>query len=199
MRSAWVALLILSAGAALFAANAALAAPAPPAPKAAPAPTTKSQIDRWFADLAKAESAEDAKPIEDKLEAAFRQSGSPSVDLLMSRAKAAMGAADNKTAAAILTAVTKAAPQYAEGWRARATLDAAAGNDGAAMVSLQRVITINPRHFPVRVELAGLLEDYGDKKGALALYRKALALDPQLDIAARRVRALEKEVEGQGI
>jgi hypothetical protein len=44
-----------------------------------------------------------------------------------------------------------------------------------------------------------MLEDYGDKKGALTLYRKALALDPQLESASRSVRALEKAVEGQGI
>ena len=35
----------------------------------------KAQVDRWFQDLAKAESADDAKPIEDKIETAFRQSG----------------------------------------------------------------------------------------------------------------------------
>jgi Flp pilus assembly protein TadD len=185
MRQAWAVFLIFTAGAAIAA----------PAPKAPP----KSQIDRWFDDLAKAGSPEDAKPIEDKIANAFRQSGSPSVDLLMSRAKAAMTSADNKTAAAILAAVTKAAPQYAEGWHVRATLDAASGNDSAAMIALQQAISINPRNFPVMIELAGMLEDYGDKKAALGLYRKALALDPQLDVAARRVRALEKDVEGQGI
>ena len=82
---------------------------------------------------------------------------------------------------------------------ATATVDAAAGNDSAAMLSLQKVISLNPRHFGAMVELAGMLEDYGDKKGALALYRKALALDPQLEDAVRSARALEKEVEGQGI
>jgi Flp pilus assembly protein TadD len=171
-----------------------------PALAAAPAASgPPSQIDGWFKDLAKADSAEEAKPIEDKIEAAFRQSGSPSVDLLMSRAQQALGAADNKTASAILAAVTKAAPHYAEGWHVRATLDAAAGNDSAAMLGLQKAVTLNPRYFSAMVELADMLEDYGDKKGALELYRKALALDPQLDGAARRVRALEKAVEGQGI
>lgn len=190
MRAAWAFLLLC--------ATAVTAAAAPPSSHAG-GPAPKGQMDRWFADLAKAQSPEDAKPIEDKIAAAFKQSGSPSVDLLMSRANAALNAADNKTAGTILMAVTKVAPDYAEGWHVRATMDAANGNDSAAMLSLQRVVSLNPRHFAAMVELAGMLEDYGDKKGALALYRKALALDPQLETAARAARALEKDVEGQGI
>jgi Flp pilus assembly protein TadD len=180
MRLAWTALFLsLAAGSALAA--------------------EPGQIDRWFKDLAKAETAEDAKPIEQKIDAAFRESGSPSVDLLMSRAKQAVAAADSKTATLLVTSVTRLAPNYAEGWRLRATLDAAAGNDGAAMIALQRVVTLNPRHFSAMAELAGMLEDYGDKKAALALFRKVLTLDPQHEAAAGRVRALEREVEGQGI
>ncbi len=186
MRPAWLFVCLL------LAAAPAAAAPPPPAPAA-------SQLDRWFAELAKAGSAEEAKPIEDKSNAAFKQSGSASVDLLMSRAGAALNAADSKTAGAILAAVTRVAPNYAEGWHMRATMDAAGGNDSAAMLALQKVITLNPRHFAVMAELAGMLEDYGDKKGALALYRKALALDPQREGAARAARALERDVEGQGI
>jgi Flp pilus assembly protein TadD len=185
MRPAWPLLLFV------LAAMPVLAAP--------PAPAPKSDLDRWFADLAKADSAEDAKPIETKIETAFRQSGSASVDLLMSRAKEALNAADSKTAGTILTAVTKLAPEYGEGWHMRATLDAAAGNDSAAMIGLQKVISLNPRNFAVMVELASMLEDYGDKRAALTLYRKALALDPQLEEAVRAARALQKEVEGQGI
>jgi hypothetical protein len=44
-----------------------------------------------------------------------------------------------------------------------------------------------------------MLEDYGDKPGALKLYRRTLALDPQMKVAAEREKALEKSVEGQGI
>ena len=159
----------------------------------------KADIDRWFSDLAKAESAETAKPIEDKIEGAFRQSGSPSLDLLLSRAKEAVAGGDSKTAATLAGTLNKLAPNFAEGWRLRATLDAAAGNDSAAMVALQRVVTLNPRHFSAMADLAGMLEDYGDKKAALALYRKVLTLDPHHEGAGSRVRELERAVEGQGI
>jgi predicted TPR repeat methyltransferase len=158
-----------------------------------------AQIDRWFADLAKAETAEDAKPIEDKIEAAFRRSGSASLDLLMTRAKQAVAGGDSKTAATLAVSINRLAPNFTEGWRLRATLDAAAGQDSAAMLALQRVMTLNPRHFIAMADLAGMLEDYGDKKAALTLYRKVLVLDPRHEGATDRVRALERDVEGQGI
>ena len=48
-------------------------------------------------------------------------------------------------------------------------------------------------------QLGEMLEEYGNKDGALKLYKRALTLDPQLEGAAKRVKALEKDVEGQGI
>jgi Flp pilus assembly protein TadD len=158
-----------------------------------------SEEDKLFSQLHAAESPEAAHPIEQKLDGLFRVSGSPSVDLLMTRARAALGGADTGTAKKLLDAVTKVAPGFAEGWRARAQMQAAAGDDSGAMVSLQKVVTLNPRQFEAMADLADMLEQYGDKPGALKLYRQALALDPQLAAAARREKALAKEVEGQGI
>jgi hypothetical protein len=44
-----------------------------------------------------------------------------------------------------------------------------------------------------------MLGEYGDKKGALSLYRKVQKLDPTNDDAARAVRKLTREVEGEKI
>lgn len=172
----------------------------PPAPKPAPKPDPRPvTIDQLFAQLKKAESTEEAKPIEEKLEAMFRVSGSPSVDLLMTRAQALLAAQDSKTALKLVQSVTQIAPNYAEGWHVRAAMESAADNDTGALVSLQKVVLLNPRQFSAMVELASMLEDYGDKKGALKLYRQALALDPQLDIAQRKIRELTTSVEGRDI
>jgi tetratricopeptide (TPR) repeat protein len=158
-----------------------------------------SEEDKLFAQLKKADSPDIAKPIEDKLGQLFRASGSSSVDLLMTRAGTALGQADNGTARALIEAVTHVAPHYAEGWRMRARMQQASSDDAGAMISLQRAVLINPRHFAAMAELAEMLEDYGDKPGALKLYRRVLALDPQMKNAAEREKALTKEVEGQGI
>ena len=164
----------------------------------ASAPNVNSE-EQLFAQLKKAERPEDAHPIEQKLIGLFRASGSPSVDLLMTRANAALATADNKTARKLIEAVTQIAPNYAEGWHARAGMEQADGDDTAALVSLQKVVLLNPRNFNALNELGDMLQDYGDKAGALKLYRRALEVDPQLEGADHKVRELTQSVEGRDI
>ncbi len=175
---------------------AASAAPMKPQPAHKP---PKPPIDLLFAQLAKAASPEDAKPIEEQIFAYFTQSGSASIDLLMARGAAALADGDSDTAKKLFNSVTSLAPDFPEGWHERAQLQQQDGDDEGAMLSLQKVVTLNPRQFEAMSELGDLLEDYGNKPGALKMYRRALALDPQLDGAAKHLRALEKDVEGQGI
>ena len=195
MRSALVLSLLLVGGSALL--DSSWAAPAAPAP--VPEPKNVASQEQLFAQLKKAENPEDAHPIEQKLIAMFRASGSPSVDLLMTRANAALATADNKTAKKLLEAVTNIAPTYAEGWHAKAGMEQADGDDTAALVSLQKVVLLNPRNFNALNELGDMLQDYGDKAGALKLYRRALDLDPQLEGATHKVRELTQSVEGRDI
>jgi tetratricopeptide (TPR) repeat protein len=156
-------------------------------------------LDGLFVALAAAESSEQAKPIEAQILARFLQSGSPSIDLLMHRAGAALKSGDVKTAKKLLSSITAIEPDFAEGWHQRARLEAVVGEDQAAMVNLERTITLNPRQFQATAELAQMLEDYGNKPAALKLYRKAMALDPHLSGVARQVRKLTREVEGERI
>jgi Tfp pilus assembly protein PilF len=176
----------------------AVAAVPPKAPPAkAPQPPTSEE--KLFAQLKQCANAQDAHPIEAKLQTLFRVSGSASVDLLMTRALSAQTAGDAKTARKLLEAVTNIAPSYAEGWHARATIEESAGDDTQALVSLQKAVTLNPRQFEALSELADMLEDYGDKAGALKLYRRALDLDPQMEGVTQKVRELTQTVEGRDI
>jgi tetratricopeptide (TPR) repeat protein len=180
----------------------AVAAPQKPAPAKQPAPAkpdTRPLIEKLFSQLAKAETAEEAQPIEGKIRAQFRVSGSPSVDLLMTRAQAAAAAADKATAKKLIDAVTTIAPNYAEGWHTRAAMENAGGDDAAAMVSLQKTVQLNPRQFNALDELGDMLQDYGDKPAALKLYRRALELNPHMEGTVRKIRELARGVEGQDI
>jgi Flp pilus assembly protein TadD len=171
-----------------------------PAFAAAPAPKqAQSEVNRLFSQLSKTQSDEEAKPIEEKIMVAFLRSGSPTVDLLMTRAAAAAQAEDDDLARKLVSAVTSVAPDYAEGWHQRAILQANAGDDQGAMFCLEKAVTLNPRNFEALAELAGKIEEYGDKPGALRLYRRALKLDPYFDGVARKVRVLVKEVEGESL
>jgi len=190
-----LALCLLLVSATAYAAPMQAPVPKPQAPK----PKEVSSEDKLFAQLKQVENAEDAHPIEQKLMALFRASGSPSVDLLITRVQAAMLATDKETAKKLIDAVTAIAPTYAEGWHIRAGLEHAADDDTAALVSLQKTVQLNPRHFRALNELADMLEEYGDRAGALKLYRRALELNPHLPDAAQKVRELTTKVEGRDI
>jgi Flp pilus assembly protein TadD len=177
----------------LLSASTAQAAPVSFSPPANPA------LDALFGKLGKAPSTEAAKPIEDAILNTFLQSGSASIDLLMTRAAALLQADDKDTAGKILDAVTHVAPDYAEGWHQLGKLEADAGHDEAAMVSFQKAVTLNPRQFEAQMELGDMLADYGAKPAALASYKKALALDPHLEGLDKRVQQLAREVEGEKI
>lgn len=164
-----------------------------------PSPQANHVLDNLFAKLAKASSSDDAKPVEKEILTEFLQSGSASVDLLMSRAEALLEADDADSATRILMAVTSIAPGYAEGWHQRGKLEEQSGKDAAAMVSLQKAVTLNPREFQAQMELGDMLAQYGAKPAALASYKKALALDPQLEGLQRRVQELARDVEGEKI
>jgi len=192
MRTALVLVLALVSGVAFAAPPKSVSGPAPK-------PAPQNSQEKLFSQLKQAQSAEDAKPIEDKLKLLFRASNSPSVDLLMTRANAAQAADDTKTAKKLVEAVTSIAPNYAEGWHTRAAMESADGDDTSALVSLQKTVLLNPRHFAALVELGALLEEYGDKGGALKLYRRALEIDPQMEAAQHKVRELTTKVEGRDI
>ena len=161
--------------------------------------TAASAVDKLFADLKAAETAEDAKPIEAQILASFLSSGSPSVDLLMGRAEAAQAAGKKDVARHLIDEITAIAPNFAEGWHRRAVMQQEAGEDAGAMASLEKAVLLNPRQFAAMAELGGMLEEFGQKAEALKLYRRALALDPHYEGLQRHIDGLTRDVEGQGI
>ena len=72
-----------------------------------------SEEDKLFAQLQSADTPEAAHPIEEKLSGLFKVSNSPSVDLLMTRAQAALTGDDKNTARKLVDAVTAVAPNFA--------------------------------------------------------------------------------------
>ncbi len=162
-------------------------------------PSPQQPVDKLFAQLKTAETAEDAKPLEAQILASFQRSGSPSIDLLMTRADAALAVGKKDVARHLFDEITVIAPRFAEGWHRRALLQQDAGEDGAALVSLQKTVELNPRHFEAMTQLGEMLEDFGQKQEALKLYRRAIALDPLFEGLQRHIDGLSRDVEGQGI
>ncbi|MEP5262745.1 MAG: tetratricopeptide repeat protein, partial [Nitratireductor sp.] len=127
------------------------------------------------------------------------ESGSPSIDLLLRRGLDALREENYDRAYFYFDEVVTLAPGFAEGWNKRATIHYVRDDYARALRDIEQVLRLEPRHFEALAGLGVILEELGDKKGALDAYRKAVDIDPWLLNGRERIRPLELDVEGRGI
>lgn len=174
-------------------------APPPPQLEEQDRPPRAALLDSLFSDLAKAQSEQEGKAIEGAIEQVWLQSGSPSIDILMQRGLEAFDAKDYERAFFYFNEVVVLEPEFVEGWHKRATVYYVQNNFSRALSDLEQVLRLEPRQFVAMGGLAQMLIELGDKKGALEVFRRALAINPWLDGAAEIEKSLSIDVEGRGI
>ncbi len=152
------------------------------------------RLERLFNQLAVIRTAPEANDIEVQIIKIWLESGSDTVDVLMSRAQAAFEAQDFAVAKKLLDAVTEMRPDFAEVWYRRAELLLAMDSQQEAAADLAKTIELEPRHFKAYA-IAGRIADVaGDKSAALDAYRRAVKLNPMLEAIARRAGQLTNDV-----
>lgn len=192
-----------------FAASLAVMAAQAPAEAARTAPDSPASpdkakareaiLDRLLEELSKAETEEKGRAVERAIQSVWLNSGSPSIDLLTQRGLDALAEDDLDRAYFYFDEVVTLAPEFAEGWHRRAAIHYLREDYSAALRDLEQTLRLEPRHYEALAGLGVILEDLGDRKGALEAYRRALALNPWLVNGKERIEPLELEVEGRGI
>jgi tetratricopeptide (TPR) repeat protein len=152
-----------------------------------------------FGALKAAPDADSAKLVENRIWALWLASGSDTANLLMTRAKAASDASDYDLALQLLDAIVKIKPDYIEAWNRRATIHYLRKEFGPALEDIQQVLIREPRHFGAMSGLGMILHEFGDDKNALAVFRRALEINPHLDKIPDLVKTLTEKVEGRDI
>jgi tetratricopeptide (TPR) repeat protein len=137
--------------------------------------------------------------VEEEIYMLWSRSGSATADYLLRRGREAVEAGDIDIAYQHLTALTDHAPEFAEGWNARATLFFQADRYGPAIADIQRVLALEPRHFGALTGLGIMLEDIGDFDGALQALTAAQAIHPHRDDISQAVDRVERALEGQSL
>jgi tetratricopeptide (TPR) repeat protein len=158
-----------------------------------------ARLDRLFLQLAKARTPPEALGVEKEIQSLWLRSGSDTVDVLMARAQSSIDSQDAATAKKLLDAVTEMRPGYAEVWFQRGALLVALDSAQEALPDLMKAVELEPRHFRALVLAGKIAEDAGDKRTALDRYRKAVAINPQLETTKRKIAALAAELEGKDI
>lgn len=171
-------------------------------PKKLPKVSRKDQVnsvDFLFGALKAAPDDETARAIEQRIWALWMRSRSDTATLLMTRAQKAIEGKDLDLAIKLLDAIVKVKPDYIEAWNRRATIYYMKKDYGQSIADIREVLKREPRHFGALTGLGLILQDIGDDKQALEVYRRALAVYPRIERVPDIVKTLTEKVEGRDI
>lgn len=158
--------------------------------------TAQNDVDALFDALAQAPSTAAARPIVAKIQRKWMQSGSATVDLLMSRAGTAMKAKDNALALDLLDMVTRLAPDYAEGWNRRATVYYLTQDFGRSIADIERTLALEPRHWGAMSGLGIIMRRLNRDKDAMRIFEEVLKIHPASENARKAIDDLAAKSAG---
>ncbi|WP_311201749.1 tetratricopeptide repeat protein [Sulfitobacter sp. S223] len=141
--------------------------------------------------------AEQAQAAQRDVEREWARSGSAAMDLLLKRGREALSVGEFGVAIDHLTALTDHAPDFAEGFHARATAYYRAELYGPALDDLEKALALNPDNYNAIFGLAVLFEELGDSRRAAQLYRRVLAINPHHENAEKALEQLKTEGIGR--
>ena len=151
-----------------------------------------------LAQLAEADPA-DAARLDRQLRAHWDKSGSSAMDLLLKRGRDAMEVGRVDEAIEHFTALTDHAPDFAEGYHARASAYFEAQLFGPALADLEQALTLNPNHYTAIYGLGAILETFGRPELAYEAYERVLAIHPHHEEVSKAAERLRPHVEGKSL
>ncbi|GGB32361.1 hypothetical protein GCM10011316_00570 [Roseibium aquae] len=163
------------------------------------APEDRSVLDSLFAELATASSDEDATWIARKIQTAWLQSGSDTVDVLMRRAGEAMKAEKTALALDLLDRILVLQPDFAEAWNRRATVYYMQEEFGKSLADIERTLALETRHWGAMSGLAIIQRRLGQETQAQETFKRVLQIYPGLENARKALDELEAKNEGEPI
>jgi len=164
-------------------------------PAMAPAGADSPRLDGLFERLREPELP-NWRNVVDEIWEEWSKSGSPSMDLLRERGREAMSEGRIDVAIGHFSALIENAPEFAEGYNARATAYFQAGLYGPSLADIAEVLKRNPRHFGALTGLGAILEALGEEARALDAYKRAHALNPHDPSVREAIRRLREAVKG---
>lgn len=139
----------------------------------------------------------DAPRVAKEIELEWSKSGSAAMDLLLRRGREALSEGQLPLAIEHLTALTDHAPEFAEGFHARAEAYFRANLYGPALDDLETTLALNPMHYEAMFGLAVMLQEFGDLRKAARLYRRVLAIYPSHKNSIEALSRLKRDGIGR--
>jgi tetratricopeptide (TPR) repeat protein len=115
----------------------------------------------------------------------------------MARAGEAIARRDYLAARESLDALVRRAPDFAEAWNRRATLNFLIGDYRASVDDIQATLRLEPRHFGALSGLGLIYLAIDRPEAAARSFEAALAVHPHLPGARAHVDMLKGRIEGE--
>jgi|KBSMisStaDraftv2_1062788.scaffolds.fasta_scaffold01331_9 tetratricopeptide (TPR) repeat protein len=127
----------------------------------------------------------------------WSRSGDPAIDKLFARGMEQMEATALEDALATFSTIVKRKPAFAEGWNKRATIHFLLGHFEESLKDCDEVFKRNPKHFGALSGAGQIHLQLGHPELALDFFRRAVAVNPNLEGAAAMIPVLEELLRGQ--
>jgi tetratricopeptide (TPR) repeat protein len=125
----------------------------------------------------------------------WSRSGEIEIDRLMAAGVEDMQAGRHAEAIAAFSAVIRRRPDFAEGWNKRATAYYLAGDLERSLADCDEVMKRNPFHFGALAGYGQIWFRMGEYEKALAWWRRALDVNPNLLGVELNIKGLERLLE----
>lgn len=156
-------------------------------------------IEFLFGALKAAPNADAAKAVEGRIWALWMVSPSDTATLLMSRVRRAVEVKNLDLAVHLLDSIVVLRPDYLEAWNRRATIHYLRKDFSRSIEDIRQTLAREPRHFGALAGLGLIMQEFGEDKRALEIYRKAIEVNPQMPRIPDLIKSLTEKVEGREI
>lgn len=140
---------------------------------------------------------EEATRLTREIEREWSQSGSTALDMLLRRGRDALENENPDIAIEHLTALIDHAPEFAEGWHARATAFYMKDLYGPALSDLEKALALNPNNYNAIFGLGIMFQEFGDNIRAEQAFQQVLDLHPNHENATKALEQLKSQGIGR--
>ena len=162
----------------------------------APPKTPAEERADLYARLAASKDADETEGIIGRLLHSYAESGSDTGDLLLHRARQAIGVERYSDALEILDQTIALLPDWAEGWNARATARYLDDDYNGSMADIAQTLKREPNHLGALMGMGAILEARGKREDALKVYERALVIAPHWRNAEEAADKLKAALAG---
>lgn len=161
-----------------------------------PAFAQSDDLDILFAQLRQPATVAMAKRVEAQIWNRWMHGGSTAENDTLAKATLAMNSADAAEAERQLNALIGQTQSFPEAYNKRATLYFMMGRYDESLSDIASTLELEPRHFGALSGRGMILQRLERDAEAIAAYKEALAINPNLDGAKAALRLLEIQAPG---